>query len=256
MRQQIKGIYKITNPKGKVYIGQSIDLKQRFAHYKMINCKGQKKLYSSLVKYGYENHIIEIITKGDYNRDILNELEKHYIQIYNSFRNGLNLSIGGNSLGSGENHPCYGEKLSNQHKDKISFGLLNSNRIYKPHTEESKIRMSNAKKGKAISKETIDKIKIALNNLPFEQKERLKKLKQNRIIKQETRDKISKANSLGNHFNAKKVIDINTNLIYSCAAEVAKLFNINPGTLRQQLNGQRNNLTNFKYLNNAQPNIN
>ena len=44
------GIYKITNPTNKIYIGQSIDIKKRFNQYKNLQCKGQKALYSSLLK--------------------------------------------------------------------------------------------------------------------------------------------------------------------------------------------------------------
>lgn len=56
------GIYKVTNPKGKIYIGQSINIENRFKQYKMIDksCIGPK-LFNSLIKYGYENHIFEII---------------------------------------------------------------------------------------------------------------------------------------------------------------------------------------------------
>lgn len=34
------GIYKLTSPSGKVYIGQSINLKNRFRHYKSNKSKG------------------------------------------------------------------------------------------------------------------------------------------------------------------------------------------------------------------------
>lgn len=55
------GIYKITNPSGKVYIGQSWDIDRRFSFYKRLKCKGQILLYNSLCKYGYENHTLEIV---------------------------------------------------------------------------------------------------------------------------------------------------------------------------------------------------
>jgi group I intron endonuclease len=55
------GIYKITNPNGKIYIGQSIDIKKRFYRYESLQCKGQPKLYNSIKKHGWENHITEII---------------------------------------------------------------------------------------------------------------------------------------------------------------------------------------------------
>ena len=41
------GIYKITNPKGKVYIGQSIDINRRFNEYQKMLCSQSKKLYYS-----------------------------------------------------------------------------------------------------------------------------------------------------------------------------------------------------------------
>lgn len=57
----IIGIYKITSPSGKVYIGQSINIFKRFKQYIRFDCKKQIQLYNSLKKYGWENHISEII---------------------------------------------------------------------------------------------------------------------------------------------------------------------------------------------------
>jgi group I intron endonuclease len=56
------GIYKITNPKGKIYIGQSTQIEKRFNQYKTLDktCIGSK-LFNSLIKYGPYNHIFEII---------------------------------------------------------------------------------------------------------------------------------------------------------------------------------------------------
>lgn len=56
------GVYKITSPSGKIYIGQSIDIYNRWnKNYKMLRCKSQPKIYNSLKKYGAENHIFEVI---------------------------------------------------------------------------------------------------------------------------------------------------------------------------------------------------
>ena len=48
------GIYKITSPKGKVYIAQTINWETRQKHYKNTSAKRQPKLYYSLKKYGWE----------------------------------------------------------------------------------------------------------------------------------------------------------------------------------------------------------
>ena len=57
------GIYKITNPSGKIYIGQTVNIEKRFKEYKNIHVtiRQQIKIYNSLKKYGSENHIFEII---------------------------------------------------------------------------------------------------------------------------------------------------------------------------------------------------
>ena len=39
------GIYKITNPSGKIYIGQSVNIDNRISSYKNLKCKNQTKLY-------------------------------------------------------------------------------------------------------------------------------------------------------------------------------------------------------------------
>jgi len=56
------GIYKITSPSGKVYIGQSIDIELRFKQYSnILKSIGQRKLYYSFKKYGINSHKFEIL---------------------------------------------------------------------------------------------------------------------------------------------------------------------------------------------------
>ena len=56
-----KGIYCITSPSNKVYIGASTNIEKRFKHYKGCHCISQNKLYNSLKKYGWENHKKDIL---------------------------------------------------------------------------------------------------------------------------------------------------------------------------------------------------
>jgi group I intron endonuclease len=86
-------IYKITNPSGRIYIGKTKNTKNRFNQYKNLNCKTQPALYNSLLKYGYENHSVEVIHKCDYSE--LSKFEIDFISKYNSFHNGLNATFGG-----------------------------------------------------------------------------------------------------------------------------------------------------------------
>ena len=94
---KICGIYKITSPSGKIYIGQSVDINKRILKYKSLDCKQQPKLYHSIIKYGWNAHIFEIIEECNYSN--LNNLETYYIKIYDTYNteHGLNLSEGGHT---------------------------------------------------------------------------------------------------------------------------------------------------------------
>lgn len=221
MKDKVIGIYKITNPKGKIYIGQSVNINKRFLYYKGLQCKGQKKVYSSLFKYGFENHKFEIITQGLYNKELLNDLEKHYIQLYNSYRNGLNLSIGGGTLGSGKDHPCYGRKLTKEHREKISI------------------------KSRNISEETREKIRISSTGRKHteETKLKLKEKHLNKVMSLESREKMRK-NLLNTKRHSKKVIDTSTGIEYDCAKDLSVISGIKYHTLIKML---KHNNSNYHY---------
>ena len=57
------GIYKITSPTNRIYVGQSLDIEGRFNAYKNLYSKilKQPRIYNSIKKYGAENHKFEII---------------------------------------------------------------------------------------------------------------------------------------------------------------------------------------------------
>ena len=136
----IAGIYRITSPTGRIYIGQGIDIELRlYIAYRQLNCKQQRLIYNSLIKHGKENHLFEIIHVLDSTNldkiksiDILNKLEIDYIIEFKSFVDdseiGLNLSRGGDN---------------------------------KSHSEQSKKRISEANKRKVNSPETREKIRKA-----------------------------------------------------------------------------------------------
>ena len=86
------GIYKITSPSNKIYIGQSNNIKSRFQKYKYLSCKAQTILYRSLLKYGWENHKFEIVTLCY--EEQLNEFERDFQEAYNVIGlNGLNCRL-------------------------------------------------------------------------------------------------------------------------------------------------------------------
>ena len=92
------GIYKITSPKGKIYIGQSTNIKKRFKSYKKSRTSRQPRLFKSMYKYGYKNHCFEVVLECT--KEELNNLERHYQDYYNVLgKKGLNsILIAGNGL--------------------------------------------------------------------------------------------------------------------------------------------------------------
>lgn len=88
MYKRIIGIYKITSPTNRIYIGQSININKRFYAYKRLECKGQYKLYKSLIKYGADKHKFEILETCL--EDELNIKERFYQELYETVTYGLN----------------------------------------------------------------------------------------------------------------------------------------------------------------------
>ena len=87
------GIYKITSPTNKIYVGQSTNLKKREEDYQKLRCDKQPKLYNSLIKHGWEQHIFEIIEECSLEQ--LNEREIYWGMYYNVLEeDGLNLRLG------------------------------------------------------------------------------------------------------------------------------------------------------------------
>jgi group I intron endonuclease len=55
------GIYKITSPNNKIYIGQSTNIQKRYSKYKTNQNKSQVKIYNSITKYGWDLHLFEVL---------------------------------------------------------------------------------------------------------------------------------------------------------------------------------------------------
>jgi group I intron endonuclease len=131
------GIYKITNPKGKVYIGQSINIERRFSRYRNIHERDkQPKIYNSLKKYGFEKHLFEIIEECSVEQ--LNEQETYWKQYHlDQMEDNWNMVLFCNI------HDTGGGPLSKETKQKISNSTKG-----KIVSEATKSKISESKKGK------------------------------------------------------------------------------------------------------------
>lgn len=137
------GIYKITSPNGRVYIGQSINIKKRFKSYLNLNVgnKSQTLLYRSLLKYGPENHSFEILVEC--HLEELNDYERYYQDLYNvcDVRSGLNCRL----TSTNDRSPFFSETTKEkmrknakvrQYSDATRFKMSESAKKRKPQKRE------------------------------------------------------------------------------------------------------------------------
>ena len=217
------GIYKITNPSGKIYIGQSINIEKRFNQYKKLRCKSQIILYRSLLKYTFQNHIFEIIEECDI--ELLNERERYWQDYYNVLENGLNCKTTSFESKTGN--------LSKETKNKIRYKAIG-----RKASEETKIKMSLSRKGKYSTykgkkhtEETKNKISLSLLG---------NKRGCNKIMSENEKE------NLKNKFS-KIILNLQTGVFYLGTKEAAFYNNLNHSTLKNRLNGNLKNNTNLIY---------
>lgn len=178
-------IYSHTSPSGKVYIGQTVNIKRRWGyngeHYKNKKSDGsyvQASFARAIDKYGWDNFIHTIILEG-IPKSEADYAEKYLIKWYKLHGLSYNISSGGEGCDAPrpslteeqkkkiserllKNHPMRGKHWSPEALAKITEA--NRNRTYTPeqraamskrarlfntgrkHTEEAKARMSQYRK--------------------------------------------------------------------------------------------------------------
>jgi group I intron endonuclease len=249
------GIYKITNPNNKVYIGQSTNIENRFDVYIKYTSKikSQVKLYNSIKKYGPDSHTFEIIEICEINK--LNERERYYQDFYNV----LNPEIGLNCRLTNSNDKT--GKLSEETKEKIR--KYNLGKSCKEETKE-KIRKKN--KGRIHSKETRDKVsknhsrhnvlltdndviiiceiyknngttKMVKEKYPFLKDCMLSQLRRGKTYKHITLDyNLQKPSKNGIVIKCKKVLCIEDDMIFNGIKETASYYNVSFQTISAIIN--------------------
>jgi group I intron endonuclease len=161
-------IYKITNKiNNKVYIGCTItSLEKRYYEhlYRCFKTDYKSKLYNSIKKYGEENFEIELIEECDVNK--IYETEKKYIEQYDSFKNGLNGTFGGEGCLGYKHSPEIRKKISKKTKEGDSHKGKTYDILY-------------GEKGENEKQKRKESVKKYWGNLTEEDKEvRIKKLKE------------------------------------------------------------------------------
>jgi len=278
-KEKIVCVYKITSPSGKIYIGSSINYKKRLTQYKGTGAKTQTILYNSFLKYGFDNHIFEIVELCT--KENLLERELYYGLLCEVLgEKGLNCKL-----------PKFGEKYESTRQETIDkmkqwkpseetlarMKLAQIKRAKEhPVTNETKQKLREANLGKKASDETKKKMSLKGKGrvVSEEAKERMRAWKRKpvseevkkriseklkgkpmlestkkailaantgRIMSQNTKDAVAKASS-------KIVLDTASGIYYDSAKEAAHLYNIKRTTLTAMLVGQNKNKTNLIYV--------
>ena len=142
-------IYSIINPKGRMYIGQTYDLRKRIiCHISNAKTGSDLLLHKSIRKYGWENHILDIIEEVD--DKMMSEREMYWIEKYNTFRYnnkmGMNLTRGGEGYRGKWSHDIERVKKASE---KLSGS---GNHFYgRKHTEETKKQLGKLAYDRCIS---------------------------------------------------------------------------------------------------------
>lgn len=265
------GIYKITSPSGRIYIGQSVDIDSRLAHYKRLDCKGQIKLFNSLKKYGVEKHTFEIIEECSVFE--LSNREGYWQDFYNSIYSGLNCrrvstkdKSGYDSKetiekrisklrgvkrpnSSGEKHHNFGKPMPKYLKDKISnFRKTQTGELN--HSSKLVICLISG-----IFYESIQEASTSRNMTYKQLYTRLVGITTNNtslvLVDNYEKGKVVnkvKANITGgNNPNSKTLLDTDSGIYYSSIKDAAKSLGISYGILRGMLRGKQKNKTNLIY---------
>ncbi len=213
------GIYKITNPKNKIYIGQSINIKVRWKnHSNLKKLKDQPKLYNSILKYGVENHKFEVVQYCNFSE--LNELERYYQELYNCIKNGLNCKLTDTTFKKGV--------FSEETRLKISKSLTG-----KKLTLEHKQSLSKAQTGLKRSAEAIAK---SVNS------------RKGRKDSVETKKIKSKMQTRGKNSFAKITLNTETGIFYETALEAAESIGFTYNRFNHYINGRTKTKLPFIYV--------
>jgi group I intron endonuclease len=226
------GVYKITNNvNGKVYIGQSINIKNRWKDHiyalnrKDSSCVLLQRAWNKYKQESFSFEILELCTE-----DELDDVEVKYIDIYDAINNGYNIESGGNKNKHlseetkqklRESH--LGKVASNETRKKMSESRTGEkNPMYgQTHSEEARRKISEAKKGKpGYPRTDYQKECARLANLGKE-------------VSEETRKKISEANkgNIPHNKNLKQVYCIELNKVFENASSAGKELNIRSGNI-------------------------
>jgi group I intron endonuclease len=220
-------VYCFTNTiNKKQYVGLTFDVKRRYSQHK--GARSRAVVFClAIKKYGFEKFNFEIL-KNNLTLEEAKSFEKLKIKEFNTMvPNGYNRTEGGDS----------GVRHTKESIDKI----IEKNRIWRLSNEHPMKGRKHSDETKKLMKEAA----LRRTEYPSGENHHLYGLKH----KESSLEKMRIKQSLGNNPFAKKVIDLNTNIVYSCINEAKLVYNISHSFISMVCSGKRKSIKyNFAYL--------
>jgi group I intron endonuclease len=174
-------VYLCTNLiNGKQYVGiTSISLGKRKSNHKSLalRCGSQTKFHRALRKYSIENFKWEVLDECSESIDILIEKEIKYISKFDTYKNGYNMTIGGDgAVGSihteewKQQQSKRVKKFHKENKEHQKWLRMSLDEKYGKDSAAIRNKMSITRKGKLINGKRIDltengRISLSLSKL-------------------------------------------------------------------------------------------
>jgi group I intron endonuclease len=224
------GIYKIESPSGKIYIGQSVNIYKRLSGYRSINCIKQTKLYRSLLKYGYDSHILSILEECSVHD--LNDRERYWQDFYESVGlNGLNCRLQSSFNLSGYLSEDTKDKIRKNRKgikskfkdDKSRIEKIKIALTGKKLSDNHKMSLSISHKGIKMSEETKEKKRIKMTGYKFGD---------------EFKKKMSCIQTGENNSYARMILNLETGIYYMTVKEAAESIGWTSNRFSHYINGR------------------
>jgi group I intron endonuclease len=154
------GIYKITSPSGKIYIGQAIDVEKRRVQYEKGCYKTQRRIYNSIGKHGFSNHVFVVVEECSLEN--LNNRERYWQDFYKVIgEGGLNCKLTKTADRKGKHSEDTKKKMSEakigikwKEEDVAKRAISNTG---KKRTEETKQLIRDKALGRKRSEESKEK---------------------------------------------------------------------------------------------------
>jgi group I intron endonuclease len=160
-------IYLVTNlENGTEYVGYTTNLceRQRLHEREANQRHSTTYFHRAIRKYGWESFAWDVIFEHDDEQWTLDVMEPYFIEWYDTYENGYNLTKGGEG--------CLGREVSEDTRRKMSEAHKGMT-----HTEETKQKLSEMWKGKKKTSEhaaNISKGKTGKKRKPFSEEHRRK----------------------------------------------------------------------------------